>query len=89
VRRLKALPRPVAVEDVFRAVEACRDEDTQLMLLFGALAGLRRFEIAKLTAEDVHLTAAPPVVFIEGKGRKERIVPLHPELVARLRRRRF
>ena len=88
VRVPKALPKPAplaAIADAFGRADA----DVQLMLMLGALAGLRRAEIAGLDMCDVHLDAVPPVLVVrEGKGGKDRIVPLHPTLQRMLRGRR-
>jgi len=85
VRIPRSLPRPAPVEAIARAF-AMADGDTQLMVMLGALAGLRRAEIAGLSAGDVHLEAEPPVLIVrDGKGGKDRVVPLHPTLIGMLR----
>lgn len=51
------------------------------MVMLGFLAGLRVAEIAALRWEDVALHVNPPVLVVRhGKGNKDRVVPLHPEL---------
>jgi integrase len=81
----KRLPRPLQPADLAAAL-AVADGDVQLMLLLGAFAGLRVSEIAGLSVAAVHLDRDPPVLFVEqGKGRKDRVVPLHPTLCTRLR----
>jgi integrase len=53
------------------------------MLLFAALAGLRAGEIARLRRDAIRDDLDPPVLIVEdGKGGRQRVVPLHPELVA-------
>lgn len=81
VRRGRALPRPIGEDDLALAV-ACADRRLQLVLLFGALAGLRRAEIARLRAEDCNERS---IVVRRGKGAKDRVVPTHPVLWAVLR----
>jgi integrase/recombinase XerC len=87
VKVKKTLPRP-APEDAIARAYTVADGDTQVMILLGALAGLRRSEIAKLDRQDVHLEAEPPVIHVvDGKGGKDRIVPIHPTLLEHLARR--
>lgn len=79
------LPKPARAEVIGTAV-AMADGRTQLMILLGALAGLRCAEIAALSTEDVFLDHEPPVLMVrQGKGGKDRVVPLHPILIERLR----
>ncbi len=80
----KALPKPAPRESIAAAL-ATAPGDIQLAVMLGALAGLRRAEIAALDAADVHLEAVPPVIHVRnGKGGKDRIVPIHPQLVPML-----
>jgi integrase/recombinase XerD len=52
-----------------------------------ASTGLRVGEAIRLTVQDVHLDATPPVLHIrETKFHKSRLVPLHPTTVVPLRR---
>jgi integrase len=84
-RKPKHLPKPARAEVIGTAV-AMSNGATQLMILLGALAGLRVAEIAALSSEDVFLDREPPVILVrQGKGGKDRVVPLHPILVERLR----
>lgn len=88
IRVPKPLPKPAPQEAIAAAFERA-DGDTQLMLMLGALAGLRRAEIAALHWEDVNLDATPPVLVVRcGKGGKDRVVPLHPTLQTMLARGR-
>jgi integrase/recombinase XerD len=51
-----------------------------------ASTGLRVGEAIRLTVQDVHLDATPPVLYIrETKFHKSRLVPLHPTTVVPLR----
>lgn len=81
----KYLPRPAATEQIHAVLDRC-DHRVGAMIACGAYAGMRRFEIAKLRADDLFFYRDPPVVVIHGKGNKDRAVPLHPELVAALER---
>jgi integrase len=81
----KRLPRPLQPADLSAALAAA-DGDVQLMMMLGAFAGLRVSEIARLATADLHMDRTPAVMLVkQGKGRKDRVVPLHPALVSRLR----
>jgi site-specific recombinase XerD len=84
-RRSKLLPKPARAEVIGLAV-AMSSGPLQLMILLGALAGLRVGEIAAMSSEDIFLDREPPVLMVrQGKGGKDRVVPLHPILQERLR----
>lgn len=81
----KTLPRPVPADMVPALITACSDPDVQLMVALAAYAGLRRAEIATLSMADVtHDT----IVIRNGKGAKDRMIPLHPRLRLMLAGRR-
>lgn len=70
----KHLPRPISERDLIRAfMEA--DRRMLAMLALAAYAGLRCMEIAGLEVTDI-IWATPVVLWIRGKGDKERVVPL-------------
>lgn len=71
------VPRPMP-DDVIRQAFDIAPERVRAMLLLGALAGLRRAEIAGVHADDV----TPDGLRVKGKGGKTRLVPLVPELRA-------
>jgi integrase/recombinase XerC len=76
-QREKHLPRPILEPDLGVAIDAA-DRLMHAWLALGAYAGLRCMEIAQLRTTDVlwhesHLR-------VRGKGRKERLVPMHPFL---------
>jgi integrase/recombinase XerD len=73
----------VADDDLSLAL-AEANEQTRVILLLGALAGLRASEMANLRAEDVDLTAGMLEV-VDGKGGKARFVPVHDVLASALR----
>lgn len=74
-------PKPIPIEALTRA-RAIADDETSLMLDLGALAGLRRAEIAQVHSD--HLTDLG--LLVQGKGGKVRLVPIHPRLRERLAR---
>lgn len=81
VRRPQPLPRPIGEEDLGIAMLIAQPR-VRLVLVLGAFAGLRRFEIAPLRAEDVTQRI---VIVRDGKGGKGRILPTHPAIWAAYR----
>ncbi|MFM9963595.1 MAG: tyrosine-type recombinase/integrase [Planctomycetaceae bacterium] len=65
------------------------DGSTRAMLYrLAAMTGLRASELASLTTASFDLAADPPTVTLEAgysKHRRENVLPLHPDLAARLR----
>ena len=65
------------------------DGSTRAMLYrLAAMTGLRASELASLTPASFDLAADPPTVTLEAgysKRRREDVLPLHPDLAARLR----
>jgi integrase/recombinase XerC len=79
------MPRPIASAELEAAVAGAPPRE-QAMLLLAAFEGMRCVEIARLTREDVFEHKDPPIIIAYGKGSKERIIPLHPEVLQALRR---
>jgi site-specific recombinase XerD len=77
------LPRPINDDDLTAALSVAGPQ-MRAMLSLAAYAGLRCQEIAGMDREDV-LEGMGLIRVVHGKGAKERIVPLHPELLAALR----
>ena len=75
----KGRPRPIS-EMQLRVAILNAPKRIRPWLFLAALAGLRCAEIAGLRREDILDTADEPVIIVMGKGRKERIVPLSPQL---------
>ena len=75
----KGRPRPISEEQLKVAILNA-PKRIRPWLFLAALAGLRCAEIAGLRREDILDTADDPVIIVMGKGRKERIVPLSPQL---------
>lgn len=85
VRVPKPLPRPVPPA-YLPAILATATPDVRLMTALAAYAGLRVAEISALDAADLDLTSEAPLLAVRcGKGRKDRIVPIHPDLATLLR----
>jgi integrase/recombinase XerD len=77
IRIPRRLPRPMEEDDLALAVATARDPRLRLVLLLGAFAGLRCFEIAQLRGEDC---TKGWLVVRGGKGGKDATVPMHPFL---------
>lgn len=79
-RYQRCLPRPIPEPDLVLALDHA-PERVRPMLLLAAYAGLRACEIAGLRGE--HLS--DEAVFVaDGKGGRQRIVPMHPKVAAEL-----
>lgn len=81
-RLQRLLPRPIADDDLTRAISGAPD-DVRPWLLLAALMGLRACEIANLRAEDIDRGA---LIVREAKGGKQRVIPLNPVVTAELER---
>jgi integrase/recombinase XerC len=89
----RSVPKPLTVGeamDVVDEVASLQDVDwigkrdaAILMLLYGA--GLRIGEAVSLSRRDLPMTGEARTLTVTGKGRKTRIVPLLPEVVASVR----
>lgn len=77
VLRPRTLPRPTP-DDAVRDALDIADDRTRLAIMFAALGGLRRSEIARLHTRDV----TEHEMMIIGKGGHHRQVPMHPQLWA-------
>jgi integrase len=82
IRQPKSVPRPVPPELVPIIINSCQNGRLRMALMLAAYAGLRRAEICALHSDDVRLHPSRPTLVVrDGKGGKDRIVPLHPRLV--------
>ena len=88
IRVPKGLPRPAPIEAIPSIIAMATDDHLRLALAFAAYAGLRRSEIAHITTDDVQFGDHPMIAVRNGKGSKDRFVPMHPELVRMLSTRR-
>lgn len=79
----QGIPRPMDPDDFARAVRQADDRMAAMLCLAG-YAGLRCIEISRLQVEDINWQQ-DLIVVARGKGDKGRIIPMHPELRARLR----
>ncbi|MBU8815943.1 tyrosine-type recombinase/integrase [Mycolicibacterium goodii] len=72
-------PRPISDADVVSLLQTRMWTSTRRMILLALLAGLRVHEIAKIRGEDIDMSAR--VLWVKGKGKRLRSVPLHPLLI--------
>ena len=67
--------------EVEALIQAAPHADAAMVMLTQWRAGLRIAEALALEVGDLHLAADPPVLKVrQGKGRKDRLVPIHGEL---------
>ena len=79
-----ARPAPARVVQDALAAPAAR---TRLMVHLAARQGLRRGEIARVHAQDVLADLVGSSLVVQGKGAKQRLVPLHADVAGQLRAR--
>jgi integrase/recombinase XerC len=82
-RQRRTLPRPIEGDDLVMAIRGARPQ-MRAMLSLAAFAGLRCGEIAGLERDDI-VEAKGLIRVRHGKGDKERIVPIHPDVMSALR----
>ena len=87
IRVPKGLPRPAPIASVPAIVRAA-PEPLSLGLALAAYAGLRRSEVVRVTSDDIQFAPEALLIVRQGTGAKDRILPLHPELLAMLAERR-
>lgn len=80
----RGLPRPIS-EDRLEIAIATAAPDVRCWLVLGAYAGLRAGEMARLQRKDILDTAETPVLLLDGKGGKQRVVPASPRVLFELR----
>ena len=77
----KPLPQYLEAHEVQAIIRAADDPRARLLMTEQWRAGLRVSEALALEVADLSLDAELPTVRVRsGKGRKSRIVPVHPEL---------
>ena len=79
----KPLPQYLEAHEVNAIIRATDDPRARLLMLEQWRAGLRVSEALALEVADLSLDTELPTIRVRsGKGRKSRIVPVHPELGA-------
>lgn len=81
-RLRRRLPRPIGTGDLVQAIQMAEPQ-MRAWLVLAAFAGLRVSEIAHLNVDDI--LWSDRLLRILGKGDKERMVPIHPEVERVLR----
>lgn len=84
VRVPKSLPHPVPAHLLPTIIATAEGTTLRLALALAVYAGLRCEEITTLLPDNVD-HAAEVIVIRNGKGAKDRVVPLHPTLATMLR----
>ena len=85
VARRSTLPRFLTPSQVQALIDAAPHVDAELLMLIQFRAGLRISEALSIAGSDLHMDGTPPVLVVRnGKGGKDRVVPIHPELMAAL-----
>ena len=75
------LPEYLEMAEVNAIIAAAPNPKARLILLEQWWAGLRVSEALALESRDLHLDSDRPILVVrQGKGRKPRVVPVHPEL---------
>jgi site-specific recombinase XerD len=80
----KKLPEVLSLEEVERLLMACRNPKHRMMLMLTYGLGLRLSEVTKLKVSDIE-GERMMVRVEEGKGRKDRYVPISEKLLKALR----
>lgn len=83
-RTQRRLPRPISEEHLSKAF-ANADVRMLAILAFAAYAGLRCMEIANLCVDDLLWMVPPLIIVSDGKGGRDRVVPLGPRVELALR----
>ena len=79
----KKLPEYLEAHEVNAIIRAADDPRARLLMMEQWRAGLRVSEALAIEVADLSLDAELPTLRVrQGKGRKSRIVPVHPELGA-------
>jgi site-specific recombinase XerD len=83
-KRTKRLPTVLSVEEVNQLLTAARPGQQRMLLTTAYACGLRVSELVHLKVTDID-SARMVVTVRQGKGRKDRQVPLSPRLLTELR----
>ncbi len=81
----RTLPEYLEQDEVNVLLQCVASPQARLLMLEQWRAGLRVSEALALTRQDLQLNSERPTIRVRsGKGKKSRIVPLHPELQSAL-----
>lgn len=80
-RKPKKIPEYLEPDEIGSLLEFAPNQNARLCMMLQWRAGLRVSEAIKITPADVSLKSATPELKVrQGKGKKDRLVPIHPEL---------
>ena len=83
VARSRKLPEYLDQPEVEALIEVAPHPECQLLMLLQWRGGLRVSEALAVEVGDLYLDHESPVLKVrQGKGGKDRLIPVHPELVA-------
>jgi integrase len=86
----KSLPKPIRQELIPGLIASAHNRHVRYAIALAAYAGLRRAEITALDAADVSLQREHPILVVRaGKGGKDRVIPVHPQLAPLLAEQTF
>ena len=84
-RNTGRIPAYLEPAEITALISHAENSRARLAMRLQWRAGLRIAEAVAVIRSDVHLNADPPELLVRaGKGNKDRLVPLHPELAAAL-----
>jgi integrase/recombinase XerD len=83
-KKPKTLPSVLSPEEVVRLIEAARPGRERMMVQIAYACGLRINELLHLRVADID-SARMVILVRQGKGLKDRLVPMSPRLLAELR----
>jgi site-specific recombinase XerD len=83
-KRPKTLPSVLSPDEIVRLIETAKPGRRRVMIQTAYACGLRINELLHLQISDID-SARMVVVVRQGKGRKDRLVPMSPRLLAELR----
>jgi site-specific recombinase XerD len=83
-KKPKTVPAVLSQEEVLRLFAALPDDRYRLLLRTAYAAGLRVSEVVRLRVQDIDSGRGLLLVH-QGKGHKDRLVPLSPQLLVELR----
>jgi site-specific recombinase XerD len=84
MKRPNSLPEPLSRAEVSRLIDAAQNRKHRVLMMTAYSTGLRRFELVRLTARDIH-SERMLIRVNQGKGRKDRYTLLSERLLNELR----
>jgi integrase len=85
VKSSQHVPRPAPDSVITEAVARCHDERVSVMLMLGEGQGLRAGEIALVSFEDLYQVGDEQCLWVHGKGGRDRVLPVWPEIAVTIR----